>query len=57
MAQQMLMENMSLAEAKLANLNIRKFRVEIGTSLLANSGSYWYRYIASSEALRLLCLM
>ena len=40
MAQQMLMENMSFHEAKLANLIIRKFQVEIGTSLLANSGSY-----------------
>ena len=35
------MENMSLDKAKLVNVNIRKFGVEIGTSLLANSaGSY-----------------
>ena len=34
------MANMSLDEAKLANVNICKFQVEIGTSLLVNSGSY-----------------
>ena len=34
------MANMSLDEAMLANVNIRKFRVEIGTFLLTNSGSY-----------------
>ena len=36
------MANMSLDKAKLVNVNIRKFREEIGAFLLANSvGSYW----------------